>query len=481
MSYNSSVYNQDYYKSHCGDCYERGHGWEEIFARQAERIVNELSPKTVLDVGCAVGYLVEGLRDRGVDARGIDVSEYAISQVRDDIKSYCTIQSATTKIEGKYDLITCIEVMEHLAPEDFTDAIKNMCEAADTIIFSSTPFDYNEESHYSVNPPSFWAEKFAYNGFYHDVAYDCSYIAVQTMLFRKLPKTSVDLVREYEDKLFALWRENCMLRDNVNLSNARINDLDRGNIEHAHEIANLNSSHAQELAALTENYNHNITELNDSVQQLQLSLADKEKKYQNSLSLYETQKNEELNSIEQKYRRIVQAEYEKRDVLENKYYINANRTSFLESELSRYMSLTESLQNEKSTAVQELSVYKESRLARKGYALSMRLKPLKEHGGKHSNKKLLKKKENYWFPIFNSDIYCKYNPDIMEVIGTDKKKLLHHFIRYGMNEGRKASETFDVYAYLKFNPDIAELYSNNKKEVYLHYLEHGINEHRRCT
>lgn len=459
MSYNSSVYNQDYYKSHCGDCYERGHGWEEIFARQAERIVNELSPKTVLDVGCAVGYLVEGLRDRGVDARGIDVSEYAISQVRDDIKSYCTIQSATTKIEGKYDLITCIEVMEHLAPEDFTYAIKNMCEAADTIIFSSTPFDYNEESHYSVNPPSFWAEKFAYNGFYHDVAYDCSYIAVQTMLFRKLPKTSVDLVREYEDKLFALWRENCMLRDNVNLSNARINDLDRGNIEHAHEIANLNNT----------------------MQRLQLNIVDKENEYQNKLSLYEAHKKEEINSIEQKYRCIIQAEYEKRDVLENKYLINANRTAFLESELSKYMHLSDSIQNEKNAAIQELSIYKRSRLARKGYALSMHLKPFKERIGKHSTKNLLKEKESYWFPIFNSDTYCKYNPDIVKAIGTDKKNLLHHFIRYGMNEGRKASETFDVYAYLKFNPDIAELYSNNKKEVYLHYLEHGINEHRRCN
>lgn len=458
MSYNSSVYNQDYYKSHCGDCYERGHGWEEIFSRQAERIVNELSPKTVLDVGCAVGYLVEGLRDRGVDAKGIDVSEYAISQVRDDIKPYCAIQSATTKIEGKYDLITCIEVMEHLAPADFTDAIKNMCEATDTIIFSSTPFDYNEESHYSVNPPSFWAEKFAYNGFYHDVSYDCSYIAVQTMLFRRLPKTSVDLVREYEDKLFALWRENCMLRDNVNLSNARINDLDRGNIEHAHEVADLNNS----------------------LHQLQLDLADKEKEYQNSLSLYEAQKKQEMSTVEQRYRCILQAEYEKRDVLENKYCINANRTTFLENELSRYISLSDNLQKEKNAVIQELSVYKKSRFARKGYALSMRLKPLKNQLGKHSTKKLLKKNDNYWSPIFNSDVYCKYNPDIVEALGTDKRKLLHHFICYGMSEGRKASETFDVYAYFEFNPDIAELYSNDKKEAYLHYLENGIRENRRA-
>ena len=140
MSYNSSVYNKDYYKSHCGECYERGHGWEEIFARQADRIVKELSPKKVLDVGCAAGYLVEGLRDKGVEAYGLDISDYAISLVRDDIKEYCKVKSATEQISERYDLITCIEVLEHLSPEDISKAIDNMCNATDMIIFSSTNF-----------------------------------------------------------------------------------------------------------------------------------------------------------------------------------------------------------------------------------------------------------------------------------------------------------------------------------------------------
>ena len=127
MSYNSTAYNEDYYKSHCGECYERGHGWEEIFARQAEIIMRDFQPKTTLDVGCAAGYLVEGLRDRGVDAYGIDVSDYALSTVREDIKPFCHKQSATEPIKKKYDLITCIEVLEHLESDAIREAIKNMC------------------------------------------------------------------------------------------------------------------------------------------------------------------------------------------------------------------------------------------------------------------------------------------------------------------------------------------------------------------
>jgi len=68
----------------------------------------------VLDAGCAIGFLVEALRERGVDARGFDISEYAISQVPEHLQPYCTLGSITDEIDGRYDLITCIEVLEHL-------------------------------------------------------------------------------------------------------------------------------------------------------------------------------------------------------------------------------------------------------------------------------------------------------------------------------------------------------------------------------
>lgn len=444
MSYNSSVYNEDYYKSHCGDNYERGNGWEEIFARQAERIVNELDPKTSLDVGCAAGYLVEGLRDRGVDAKGIDISDYAISKVRDDIRPFCRVQSATKPIEGKYDLITCIEVMEHLTPEDFTIVIENMCKATDAIIFSSTPFDFNEESHISVNPPSFWAEKFAYNGFYHDVSYDCSYIAVQTMLFRRGNKTVVDIVRTYENKLFDLWRENCMLRDSVNLSNARINDLDRGNIEHAQEIAS---------------YNEKLVE------------------YQSRISALKEDFEKQNAENEARYREAIRAEYIKRDILDNKFAANASYTTFLQSELDR----CRVVHSENQEILKELNRYRQSRFARKGYALSLKVEAVRKKHSKYSPKKLLKKDKEFWKPIFNAEVYCRCNPDIYQTIGDDEKALLKHFIYHGMSEGRKASDTFDVYAYCEFNPDITKVYGDDLKNMYMHYIENGIRENRRAN
>ncbi len=448
MSYNSSVYNEDYYKSHCGVCYERGNGWEEIFARQARRIKKEIAPNSVLDIGCAERYLVEGLRDLGIDAKGIDVSSYAISKVRDDIRPFCSVQSATEPIKGTYDLITCIEVMEHLSPEDFSVAIDRMCAATDTIIFSSTPFDVNEETHYSVNSVGFWAERFAYNGFYHDISYDCSYISVQAMLFRKGKKTNNDLVREYEDKLFSLWRENCVLRDNVNLANARIKDLDNGNILHAEEIQNYKCK------------------LND-IQAL----------YENKLKLQK----EECASIEQRYRERLSFEYCKRDTLENKTLLQKKRSVFLEKELYKAKQLLNESNNKYLTLLKELNVYKKSKLAKFGYKLSVRLSPLKERFSNHGQCKLLKKEKSYWNPVFNASDYASFNQDIREQFGMNEEKLLRHFICYGMREGRRASRSFDVYAYCDCNPDVEQLYGGDLRDVYLHYIECGQKEKRKAT
>ena len=74
----NNYYNQTYYQTHCGEEYERGNGWEEVFACYAQRIIREICPHSVLDVGCAKGFLVEALRDQGLEAFGIDISEYAV-------------------------------------------------------------------------------------------------------------------------------------------------------------------------------------------------------------------------------------------------------------------------------------------------------------------------------------------------------------------------------------------------------------------
>ncbi len=66
----------------------------------ATEIIRTLRPKTVFDAGCAWGLLVEALWDQGVEARGVDISEYAISNLRPDMRPYCRVGSLTEPFTG---------------------------------------------------------------------------------------------------------------------------------------------------------------------------------------------------------------------------------------------------------------------------------------------------------------------------------------------------------------------------------------------
>ena len=58
-----------------------------MWIRRAEFIVEKFHPETVLDIGCAYGELVKGLTNLGVEAYGIDGSDYAISNSDPTIRS----------------------------------------------------------------------------------------------------------------------------------------------------------------------------------------------------------------------------------------------------------------------------------------------------------------------------------------------------------------------------------------------------------
>ena len=199
----SKLYDEYYYMTSCGDIsYLESEKWRPFYEGIADKIVKDLNPSTVLDVGCAVGYLVAALRDRGVKAYGIDISEFAVSKVREDIKPYCMVWSATEPLPEafpqKYDLLITIEVAEHLYEEDASKFIENICRYSDKIIFSSTPDDIYEKTHFNVQQAEYWAKRFAQNKFFKDLNYDVSYISPQSCLFAKQQYSLDKLVEDYE-------------------------------------------------------------------------------------------------------------------------------------------------------------------------------------------------------------------------------------------------------------------------------------------
>ena len=208
----SNLYNEYYFQHGCGLPYERSEHWLKFFGGIADKIVRGINPRTVLDAGCAMGFLVEALREQGVEAFGVDISEYAIRNVRNDLKAYCWLGSILDPLPQHYDLIVCIEVLEHLPKPDSEQALANLCQASDDILFSSTPTDYREPTHFNVQPPEYWAELFAEQGFVRDVDFDAGFIAPWSARFRKNHEPEPRVLRNYERKYWSLWQENQELR-----------------------------------------------------------------------------------------------------------------------------------------------------------------------------------------------------------------------------------------------------------------------------
>lgn len=121
----------------------------------------------ILEAGCAFGYLIEALRDCGREAIGFDASPYAISQVREDCRPHVWVADlARWTPSQSYHLVICIEVVEHLPPEDAEAAIAHLCAAAERwIVFSSTPSDFSDPTHLNVRPTAYWRALFERHGF----------------------------------------------------------------------------------------------------------------------------------------------------------------------------------------------------------------------------------------------------------------------------------------------------------------------------
>ena len=180
-------YNEKYYKIHCGkgEYCRSNPQWGLFFGSIAETLIERLAPSTHFDAGCALGFLVEAFRDRGISSFGRDISEYAIRNARSDIQPYCEIGSITSALPDHYDLITCIEVLEHMNERDALGAITVLAVATDTILFSSSPSDFDDPTHINVRPIRYWIEQFENAGFVLDQNFDASFVCSHAMLFRR--------------------------------------------------------------------------------------------------------------------------------------------------------------------------------------------------------------------------------------------------------------------------------------------------------
>jgi len=95
-----------------------------------------------LDVGCATGYLVEVLGERGIDAQGCDLSPYAIDHAAPGAVGHVRVANLFAGLpwaDGAFDLVTTLEILEHLPPHRVPDALAELARVSGGYLYATIP------------------------------------------------------------------------------------------------------------------------------------------------------------------------------------------------------------------------------------------------------------------------------------------------------------------------------------------------------
>lgn len=88
------------------------------------------SSSSVLDVGCGKGFMMHDLAEliHGITVKGIDISEYAIENAIDDMKSHVQVADAKELLfkDNSFDVVISINSVHNLEREECAVALKEI-------------------------------------------------------------------------------------------------------------------------------------------------------------------------------------------------------------------------------------------------------------------------------------------------------------------------------------------------------------------
>ena len=157
----------DYYDE---EYFDGGKGYEKYeysgqYEQWADMLIRMFNPKSVLDVGCAKGFLVKALRERGVPSWGVDISEYAIANCPEEVSDYLIEWDITSTKQLElphFDLAVSFDTFEHIPKDKLHLAIMFMLNHGNQhyirVGTPDTPDWQHDKSHVTIQPIIWWKE-----------------------------------------------------------------------------------------------------------------------------------------------------------------------------------------------------------------------------------------------------------------------------------------------------------------------------------
>ncbi|MDQ1613880.1 MAG: hypothetical protein QOG00_3811 [Pyrinomonadaceae bacterium] len=178
-------YDADYFEHGRKSNWERGYSWplfSDLFKRTAAFLCDSFpEAESFLDAGCAKGFLVRALCERGHDACGFDHSPWAIEHAESSIKKHLALARAeSVEYERQFDLTVALSLCESLTEAQAHEFLKRARGWTRQAIVAVLPsFETDEEerrfrkhdrdySHITMRSRAWWHAEFLRAGWRQD-------------------------------------------------------------------------------------------------------------------------------------------------------------------------------------------------------------------------------------------------------------------------------------------------------------------------
>lgn len=130
-------------------------------------LFRQLSPQSVLDVGCGTGTWLRAITELGVkDIYGLDGVDIPADDLLFPVENFkCCDLTIPIKLNRKFDVTICFEVAEHLDEKHAKHLITTLTEHADHIFFSAACPGQPGQHHVNCQWPDYWQSIFNSLGF----------------------------------------------------------------------------------------------------------------------------------------------------------------------------------------------------------------------------------------------------------------------------------------------------------------------------
>jgi hypothetical protein len=165
----SDWYDADYFEHGLKSNWHRGYAWSSfqgLFV-EAAAFLHEMFPsaRSYVDAGCAKGFLVKALRERGLEAQGFDHSSWAIEHSEPNARQFLRLASIEfiEYADKCTDLLVAMSLLESLSEKQISVFLTKGRRWARTALFLTLPRQGNHDrdlSHITIREPSWWRQRF---------------------------------------------------------------------------------------------------------------------------------------------------------------------------------------------------------------------------------------------------------------------------------------------------------------------------------